>query len=105
MRPTAMMDLSDGIAADLPRLAEASGCTFKLDAEAVPRMPGCTVAQALGDGEDFELLFAIPASRTARLEAAWKRKFPRLPLTRIGALAPRSRRTPKLTIHGYDHFA
>ena len=105
MRPTAMMDLSDGIAADLPRMAGASGCSFELDAEAIPRMPGCTVAQALGDGEDFELLFALPPSRTARLEAAWKRKFPRLPLTRIGALAPRSRRTPKLLIHGYDHFA
>ncbi len=103
--PTAMMDLSDGLATDLPRLAEASGCSFALNTQAVPRMPGCSIEQALGDGEDFELLLALPASRAVRVEKEWKLKFPRLPLTCIGALAPRSRRTPHLPTHGYDHFA
>jgi thiamine-monophosphate kinase len=105
MRPSAMMDVSDGLAADLPRLAEASGCDFSIEPAAVPCSAGCSIRQALGDGEDFELLFAIPASRAARLEIAWKQQFPRLPLTRIGALAPRSRRKQKLSAHGYDHFA
>lgn len=104
-RPTAMMDLSDGLGADLPRLAEASGCDFVLDEAAIPRMPGCTISQALSDGEDFELLLAIAPSRAKRLESGWKRQFPRLPLTHIGVLAPRSRRSPKSAIHGYDHFA
>lgn len=104
-RPSAMMDLSDGLAADLPRLADASACSFVLDPKALPRTPGCTVEQALGDGEDFELLLAIAPRRAAKLEQEWKRAFPRLPLTRIGALAPRARSAPKLPAHGYDHFA
>jgi thiamine-monophosphate kinase len=82
----AMMDLSDGLAADLPRLAKASGCGYEISEEKVPRNRGCTVAQALGDGEDFELLFAVRPADAARLEAKWRAKFPRLPLTRIGAL-------------------
>ena len=52
----AMMDLSDGLGADLPRLAAASGCGFELGE--IPCTPGCSRDSALGDGEDFELLFA-----------------------------------------------
>ena len=102
----AMMDLSDGLAADLPRLAKASGCGFEIAKENVPRSRGCTVVQALGDGEDFELLFAIRPSDAARLEVKWRAQFPKLPLTKIGALtsgAVRAKRKP--TTHGYDHFA
>lgn len=104
-RPSAMMDLSDGLGADLPRLAAASGCGFDLNRDAVPRTPGCSPEQALGDGEDFELLFAIAPRHTAELEAKWKRKFPRFPLTRIGALTSRGQSGSKLEVHGHDHFA
>ena len=102
----AMMDLSDGLAADLPRLAKASGCGCEISEEKVPRNRGCTVAQALGDGEDFELLFAVRPADAVRLEAKWRAKFPRLPLTRIGVLtrsAVRAKRKPKH--RGHDHFA
>jgi thiamine-monophosphate kinase len=101
----AMMDLSDGLAADLPRLAEASGCGYELDMDRLPMSPGCLPAQALGDGEDYELLFAVAARSGAALEAAWKRRFPRLPLTRIGRLdhRPKTRKTD--SSRGYDHFA
>jgi len=112
--PTAMMDLSDGLAADLPRLAAASRCGFTLDESCIPRAPGATLAQALADGEDFELLFALAPRRCTALEAAWRKKFPRLALTRIGALDPRARagkakrpstRTKSKSPGGYDHFA
>ncbi len=105
-RIRAMMDLSDGLAADLPRLAQASGCGFQISEENVPRNRGCTVAKALGDGEDFELLFAIRPSDAARLAAKWRARFPKLPLTKIGSFtrgAVRAKRKPKP--HGYDHFA
>ena len=102
-----MMDISDGLAADLPRLASASGCGFELDETSIPRTPGCTTAQALSDGEDFELLFAVSPKTAGALERGWKMKFPRTPLTRIGSLTTKAKRsaTRSKRIHGHDHFA
>ncbi len=57
--PRAMMDLSDGLACDLPRLARASGCAFQLEIGSLPLHAGCTPEQALQDGEDYELLMAF----------------------------------------------
>ena len=89
LKPTAMMDLSDGLAKDLPRLAAASGCGFHLDLPAIPKSRGCTLQQALGDGEDFELLLTLPVRRwTPAAAAAWKHAFPKLPLTPVGRLCP-----------------
>ena len=51
-----MIDVSDGLAADLGHLAEASGVGYSLDR--VPVAPGATVEEALGGGEDYELVFA-----------------------------------------------
>ncbi len=101
--PRAMMDLSDGLAADLPRLAAASRCGFILDREKTPLTPGCTIEQALADGEDYELLLAIPPRRASALLAAWPARFPKLPLTKIGALHAQisTRNLPD----GFDHFA
>jgi thiamine-monophosphate kinase len=83
-KPTAMMDLSDGLAQDLPRLAAASGCGFILVEAALPLTPGCTPAQAMGDGEDFELLFTVPAAVADALFAHWP--FPELALSCIGEM-------------------
>lgn len=83
-KPTAMMDVSDGLAADLPKLARASGVGFTLDRFAVPCAAGVALDAALNDGEDFELLFTTNAE-TSVLKAAWHGRFPELPLTRIGA--------------------
>ena len=87
-KPTAMMDLSDGLAKDLPRLAAASGCGFRIDRDSIPVTPGCTVDQALGDGEDFELLLAVAPDAVDGLLEGWKTRFPDLPLTAIGSLVP-----------------
>ncbi|MEO5916865.1 MAG: thiamine-phosphate kinase [Luteolibacter sp.] len=99
-KPTAMMDLSDGLAKDLTRMAKASGCGFTIGEAALPLTPGCTPAQALGDGEDFELLFALEAERASELTATWP--FPDLPLTRIGKIV-RSGQGESLT-GGWEHF-
>ncbi len=57
----AMIDVSDGLALDLHRLADSSGVGFRLDD--VPVAPGATLEEALGGGEDYELL--ITAAGTA----------------------------------------
>ena len=87
---------------DLPRLAAASGCGFVIDEAALPLSPGCTMVQALADGEDFELLFAMEPERVAALLAAWAEVFPALPLTVIGRLVEPARGASLRG--GWDHF-
>ncbi len=53
---TAMIDVSDGFAADLWHLADASGVGFEL--ERVPVAEGASAEDALGGGEDYELVIA-----------------------------------------------
>ncbi len=95
---TAMMDLSDGLGADLPRLGEASGLGYAIDLEAIPRRRGVDLNAALHDGEDYELLFTVAPAR-----AAWlKKKWPfATPLHCIGIM----RKGPSTALaHGFDHF-
>jgi thiamine-monophosphate kinase len=99
-KPTAMMDLSDGLAKDLPRMAAASGCGFQIESHHLPITPGCTPQQAIGDGEDFELLFAMDGSSTAILLEAWP--FPDIPLTTIGKLVEVGKGTQ--LAGGWEHF-
>jgi thiamine-monophosphate kinase len=100
----AMMDLSDGLGADLPRLARASGVGFEVDEAAVPLIPGCEIEQAISDGEDYELLFAISPKDSRALAARWMRKFPTLRLTRIGRLNRKSQVANRKWPLGYVHF-
>ncbi len=101
----AMMDLSDGLGADLPRLAKASGVGFEIDEADLPRNRGCSVKQAITDGEDYELLFAVSPNDADSLQKKWRKKFPRLLLTRIGGLAQPSAVNHQPLPHGYVHFA
>jgi len=55
---TAMIDVSDGLGADLGHLARSSGIGFRLDD--VPVAPGATVDEAIGGGDDYELVFSAP---------------------------------------------
>jgi thiamine-monophosphate kinase len=100
----AMMDLSDGLGADLPRLAQASGVGFELDDAALPLNRGCSPRQAISDGEDYELLFAISPRTSRSLLSRWQRKFPKVPLTRIGRLNSAFRIRPSAFPKGYVHF-
>jgi thiamine-monophosphate kinase len=53
----AMIDVSDGLALDLHRMADVSQVGFRL--AAVPIADGATEMEALGGGEDYELLIAL----------------------------------------------
>lgn len=101
----AMMDLSDGLAKDLPRMASASGTGFVLDESSLPLNEGCTPSQAWSDGEDYELLFALPAPLTARQRRRWQQAFPAVPLTCIGRFVEASQgQSPSFKGEGWDHF-
>lgn len=116
---TAMMDVSDGLAADLRRLTAESGVGADLRAEALPVSAAARrmrdglgpLAHALTDGEDFELLFTVPAARAAAFDRAWRRRFD-LRCTAIGTITRRrgaigildGRTRRPLSEDGYQHF-
>ena len=100
-RPTAMMDISDGLAADLPRLCKASQVGADLNLARIPIRNRSTLERALAEGEDFELLFAIPPARLLKI----KRRWPfRTAVTEIGTITSRRGIRPAITSHGHDHF-
>lgn len=75
VKPTAMMDISDGLAGDLGHILKASSVGAVLDEASIPLHRGVTLAQALTDGEDFELAFTISFKSAKRLMKN-KRFFP-----------------------------
>ncbi len=103
-RPHAMMDLSDGLGSDLPRLARASRCGFSVDPSLLPLRRGSDAAGALSDGEDYELLFAVPPARAAALLRGWKDVFAGTRLTAIGTLDAGGA-APAEWPGGWDHFS
>lgn len=98
----AMMDLSDGLARDLPRLADASACGYRVEEEKLPCRAGCDRRQALEDGEDYELLFTLSPAEAERLMARWNRQFPDLELTVVGCLTEAG--GGDLPKGGWEHF-
>jgi thiamine-monophosphate kinase len=116
----AAIDISDGLSLDLARMATASGCAAVLDLEAIPISDAArslapapesksALDRALSDGEDFELLLAVPREVAKTL----KRAPPfELPLTEIGEFASGAgiwRRKPDggraaLEVEGYEHL-
>jgi thiamine-monophosphate kinase len=119
-----MIDLSDGLAGDLPHMLTASGVGAEVMATAIPisstarraaKASGSAktaLLAALTDGEDFELLFTVPSREAVRLLDAWKQQFPHTHLSCIGKIAAtkgiiiRDKHGARpLTVHGYEHFA
>ncbi len=117
---TAMIDVSDGLAADLGHLCEASRVAAELEVARLPVSPQLAayarrqgrdpIAWVLGGGEDFELLFTAPPDVARRIEAL---ATPDCPVHAIGRVLPRrsglrlrdpsgrSRPLPRL---GHEHF-
>jgi thiamine-monophosphate kinase len=89
---TACVDLSDGLADGVQRIAEASGVGMMLDAGALPMDPAACalfeargldpVEESLAAGDDYELLVAVRPRTRSRLAAAVRHGG--VPLTRIG---------------------
>jgi thiamine-monophosphate kinase len=92
---TACIDLSDGLSMDLRRLCEASRVGAEIDELPIAR--GSTLERALHGGEDYELLFTMPAGRKAPRGAI-----------RIGTITRGPARVRfagrELRPLGYDHF-
>lgn len=93
----AMMDVSDGLAKDLDSLTPV-GLAPALCEQAIPisaaarrcalQTKQTPLFHALGDGEDYELLVVVCYRADERkLETAWRRRFPRVRLTKIGTFA------------------
>jgi thiamine-monophosphate kinase len=115
---TACIDLSDGLSTDLAHLCRASGVCAEIEQAALPIDPlahrlGAHTAlkTALHGGEDYELLFAAPASTMLPTSLAG------VPITRIGSIKPRRSGRPVMTMltpdrspvelraGGWEHFS
>lgn len=104
----AMMDVSDGLAKDLHALTPP-GVGPALDATLIPRRAQATLAAALGEGEDYELLFALRRQADqAAFARAWQKAFPRTRLTCIGQFVSAGKIPPAAVdltaFHGYEHL-
>jgi thiamine-monophosphate kinase len=112
---SACIDVSDGLAADLGHILEASNVGAEVWADAVPLspaamdQPGARMA-ALTGGDDYELLFTAAAARRLEIERIGRELA--LPLSRIGridampelrVLDPAGNRIP-LQRTGWTHF-
>jgi thiamine-monophosphate kinase len=92
---SACVDLSDGLADAARQIAAASGVGLRLDAAAIPVDPAARgwfesqgtdpLFASLAGGEDYELLFAVPAKSRRRVNAV-SRLGRDVPLTRIGVV-------------------
>jgi thiamine-monophosphate kinase len=119
---TSMIDVSDGLAADVRRICEGSGVGVELDQAQIPvsqdvmRAAGRTgrdpLSYVLHGGEDYELLFTVPPAASGEVERLAS-TFD-VSVRRIGTVLEVSagrwlvdtagRRIP-LRAEGWDHFA
>jgi thiamine-monophosphate kinase len=114
---TAMMDLSDGLSSDLPRLCAASTVGARLEKAKIPQVRNAEVAfkygrdtlhLALHGGDDYELLFTIRPGKAKLLP----KTFQGVPLTAIGKITRKrdllvreeNSRARKLMPCGWDPF-
>ncbi len=102
----AAMDISDGLTIDLLRMGNASGCGAVLEMDAIPISDAAVqmaatsgrspLDHALGDGEDFELLLAVPDAELKQLRELWGmiKRFPSgaLPVALVSGRAGQSHR-------------
>ncbi|MGD0224539.1 MAG: thiamine-phosphate kinase [Terriglobia bacterium] len=110
---SALMDLSDGLSIDLLRLCDASGVGATLFADRVPtpsiQDPKDALGLALHGGEDYQLLFTVPAAKALKIP----RRFGKTRLHCIGeirasrgiAMINPDGEALRLEPYGYDHFS
>jgi thiamine-monophosphate kinase len=105
----ACVDLSDGLADGVRQISGASGLGAIVEVDALPIEENATLRDALGGGEDYELLFAVSPRMRSRLKNA-RRLSGDLTVTRIGRLTAdrsmlvsRNGSTEELP-SGFEHF-
>jgi thiamine-monophosphate kinase len=118
---SAAMDISDGLAKDLDRMARASGCGSVVQLARLPLSPGVAKAVAadaarwaavVAGGEDYEILVAVPRTAARAFEDAVGAAVPGLGAKRIGTFGPGSgvamEQPDGQPLHldrtGWDHF-
>jgi len=117
------MDLTDGIAKDLPALIPDKAAAmlalgalpFSDDCLALAAKQGLPPAHlAITDGEDYELLVLADAAGAEAFEADFRARFPETKLTLIGRIVPAAGLSPgrlydddgaEIPEGGFDHFA
>ncbi|MEM9532933.1 MAG: thiamine-phosphate kinase [Pseudomonadota bacterium] len=111
---SAAIDLSDGLASDLKRLADASGVAIEVDVPRLPLHPELAgqsnlLPLALSGGDDYELCFCLPSRHEDKTKAALAALG--LPMTIIGSVAAGSglawrtaEGAPLEVADGYEHF-
>ncbi len=93
---TAMMDLSDGLARDLPRLCARSGCGARVTSAALPG--DAPIDWRVGFGEDYGLLYtAHPSAQSAIASLGMEL---RLPMAVVGRLE----QGPRVTLDDDDRW-
>ena len=117
---TAAIDVSDGLGVDAGRLARASGVRLLIEVESLPLSPALLsfarlagrdpVEMALAGGDDYELLFTVPASESGRFAdppAEWGVAVRRIGRVEAGAGAflEEARGLRPIDRLGYDHFS
>lgn len=114
---TACIDVSDGLSTDLAHLCQTSGVAAEIDQSALPLHPlalklgpEAALNAALNGGEDYELLFAAPAS------TRMPRQLAGIPITRIGKFTRKHAEQSQMTLRtpsgirtplaqaGWEHF-
>ena len=106
---SAMIDISDGLSVDLAHICDESDVGAWISEAAVPCPPNATLEHALHGGDDYELLFTVPGTRSARMPA----EIEGVPVTYIGTIVKQkgvwlvdremSSRRP-LEPKGWQHF-
>ena len=112
----AMIDVSDGLLIDALRFSKASAAGISLNINSIPMREGADASRALRDGEDYELLAAVPKELAQALLKQWPFNTP---ITHIGSFSKNippghvidSNSTENINIiphestsPGFDHF-
>jgi thiamine-monophosphate kinase len=114
---TAMMDLSDGLSSDLPRLCAASAVGARLEKVKIPQVQPRDLALkhgrdplqlALHGGDDYELLFTVPPRKAKLLPKSFRgaalTPIGKITQERVLLVLEKNGRASRFTPGGWDPF-